>query len=114
MRHLEPRPLKPALNIEPLVRLRAIQNTLVAPHLLSHKVQRLDYAQPKLLPLLVLRNGNILNVSDEPQVVDELALDDERAGADDAGGGVEDGEEEVLVVVLGEPLVALVPLLTGV
>ena len=46
--------------------------------------------------------------------MDELALDDERTGADDSGGRVEDGEEEVLVVVLGEPLVALVPLLTGV
>jgi hypothetical protein len=40
-------------------------------------------------------------VADETEVVDELALDDEGAGADDAGGGVEDGEEEVLVVVLG-------------
>lgn len=114
MRHLKSRPPEPALDVESLVRLGAIQNTLVAPNLLSNKVQRLNYAQPKLLPLLILRNRNILNVPDEAQVVNELALDDEGAGADDSGRGVEDGKEEVLVVMLGEPLVALVPLLTGV
>jgi hypothetical protein len=52
-------------------------------------------------------------VSDQAEVVDELALDDEGAGTDNAGGRVEDGEEEVLVVVLGEPFVPGVPLLEG-
>jgi hypothetical protein len=45
--------------------------------------------------------------------VDEFALDDERARADDARRRVEDREEEVLVVVLGEPFVACVPILRG-
>ena len=114
MRHLQPSPLKPTLDIKPLVRLGAIQNTLVAADLLRHKVQRLDYPQPKLLALLVFRDGDVFNVADEPEVVDEFALDDERAGADDAGCGVEDGEHEVLVVMLREPFVACVPLLRGV
>jgi hypothetical protein len=43
--------------------------------------------------------------------VDELALDDERAGADDGGGRVSDAEEEVGVVACGHPGVAFVPLL---
>jgi hypothetical protein len=43
--------------------------------------------------------------------MDEFALDDEGAGADDGGGGVGDAEEEVGVVARGHPCVALVPLL---
>jgi hypothetical protein len=113
MRHLQPRPLKPTLDIKPLVRLATIQNTLIAPDLLGDVVERLDDAQTKLLALLVLGHGNVLDVANEPEVVDEFALDDEGAGADDLGRGVEDGEEEVLVVVLGEPFVARVPLLWG-
>jgi hypothetical protein len=111
MRHLQPRPLEPTLDIKPLIRLTAIQNRLVAPRLLRHKVQRLDDAQPQLLALLVLRNGNVLNVSDEPELVDEFTLDDQRAGADDVGGGVGDAEEEVGVGARGHPGVAFVPLL---
>jgi hypothetical protein len=76
MRHLQPGPLKPALDIEPLVRLTAIQNTLIAADLLGHGIQGLDDAQTELLPLLVLGHGNVFNVTDEPEVVDELALDD--------------------------------------
>lgn len=45
--------------------------------------------------------------------MDELALDEEGAGADDARRGVQDAEEEVLVVVVRDPFVALVPLLRG-
>lgn len=111
MRHLEPSPPETALNIEALVRLGAVQYALVAADLLRNKVERLDGAQAKLLALLVLRDGNVLDVADEPEVVDELALDDEGTGADDAVRRVEDGEQEVLVIVLREPLVALVPLL---
>ena len=48
-------------------------------------------------------------MADEAEVVDEFALDDEGAGADDARGGVEDRQEEVGVVVVGEPFVAGVP-----
>lgn len=50
-------------------------------------------------------------MSDEPEVVDELALDDQRAGADDFGALIRDAEEVVGVVVRGYPCVALVPLL---
>jgi hypothetical protein len=111
MRHLQPRPLKPTLDIEPLIRLRAIQNRLITPRLLRHKVQRLDDPQTQLLALLVLRHRNILNVSDKPQLMDEFALDDQRAGAHDGRGCVRDAEEEVCVGARGHPRVAFVPLL---
>ena len=95
MRHLQPRPLKATLDIKPLIRLTTIQDGLITADLLSHKVQRLDNAQPQLLALLVLGESNVLNVADQPQLVDELALDDQGAGTDDLGGRVEDGDQEV-------------------
>lgn len=45
MRHLQPRPLKPTLDIKPLIRLTAVQYTLVTPHLLRHIIQRLNDPQ---------------------------------------------------------------------
>jgi hypothetical protein len=113
MRHFKARPLKPTLDIEPLIRLRAIQNRLVAPHLLRHKVQRLNNPQTQLLALLILGDCNVLDMSDKAELVYEFALDDERAGADNGVGAVGDAEEEVFVVAFGHPGVALVPLLGG-
>jgi hypothetical protein len=111
MRHLQPRPLKPTLDIKPFVRLATIQNCLIAPSLLRHKIQRLNNAQSQFLALLIHRNSDVFNVSDKPELVDEFALDDQRAGADDVGGGVGDAEEEVGVGARGHPGVAFVPLL---
>ena len=70
MRHLEPRPLEPALDIEPLVRLGAVENRLVAAHVLGDIIERLDDAQPQLLALLVLRDRDVLDVADQAEVVD--------------------------------------------
>ena len=95
MRHLQASPLVATLDIEAFVGLRAIQDGLVTPDLLSHEIQRLNDPQPQLLALLVLGHSNVLDVSNKPQLVDELALDDQRTGADDMLGGVEDGDQEV-------------------
>jgi len=114
MRHLQPRPLKPALDIEPLIGLTTVQNRLIAADLLRDKIKRLNNAQPQLLALLVLGDSNVLNVPDKPELVDEFALDDERTRADDGVGAVRDAEEVVRVVARGHPGVALVPLLWGV
>ena len=95
VRHLQTSPLEPTLDVEPLVRLAAIQDGLVTPDLLSHEIQRLNDPRPQLLALLVLGHSNVLDVSNKPQLVDELALDDQRTGADDMLGGVEDGDQEV-------------------
>jgi hypothetical protein len=74
VRHLQTRPLEPALDIEALVRLRAVKNGLVATHVLRNKVQRLNDAQTKLLALLVLCDSNVFDVADEAEVVDATAV----------------------------------------
>ena len=84
---------------------------LVAADLLSDVVERLNDAQAQLLALLVLRDSNILDVADEPQAMDELALDDERARADDALRRVRDADQKVRVAARRHPRVPLVPLL---
>lgn len=48
------------------------ETNLVAADLLSNMVQRLDDAQTQLLSLLVLRNSDILDVSNLTQAVDTI------------------------------------------
>lgn len=45
MRHLQPGPPKPALDIEALIRLTTVQNSLVAANLLGDEIERLDKFQ---------------------------------------------------------------------
>jgi hypothetical protein len=73
MCHLQPRSLVSTLNVESLICFAAIKNTLVASHLLRDKVQRLDELQPKLLPLLVFRDGDIFDVANKAKVMDTVA-----------------------------------------
>ena len=93
MCHFETRSSKTALDIEPLIRFRAIENGLrrqyqynsasltqsgrrkkgtahlIASHLLSHIIQRLNNPQPEFLALLILGDGDILNMSHEAQLM---------------------------------------------
>lgn len=70
MRHLQPSPLKPALDVKALVRLAAIQNTLITAHLLSDEIQRLDHFQAELLSLLIFCHGDVFDVAYYAEVVD--------------------------------------------
>lgn len=74
MRHLQARPPEPALDVEALVRLAAVQDALVAPHLLGDVVERLDDAETQLLALLVLCDGDVLDVADLSEVVDAVRV----------------------------------------
>ena len=49
--------------------MEAIATNLVTTNLLSQRIQRLYYPQPKLLPLLILGNGDIFDVTDETEVM---------------------------------------------
>lgn len=98
MCHFQTGPLEAALDVEPLVGLAAVENALVTSDVLGHVVQRLDDAQPELLALLVLRDGDVFNVSDQTHVVYELALDYDGARAHDRAGPVADDEDVVRVV----------------
>ena len=72
VRHLQAGPPEAALDVEALVRLAAVEDALVAPDLLGDVVQRLDDAQPELLALLVLGDGDVLDVADLAEVVDAV------------------------------------------
>lgn len=68
--HFQTSPLKTALDIEALVGLAAVEDGLVAADLLSDVVECLDQSKTQLLALLVFRDGDILDVTDQAQVVD--------------------------------------------
>jgi hypothetical protein len=74
MRHLQPRTLKAALDVEALVRLAAVQDALIAAHFRGDEVERLDDLQSELFALLVFRDGDVFDVSDEAEVVDAGVL----------------------------------------
>lgn len=71
--HLQPSPLEAALDVEALVGLAAVEDGLVAADFLGDEVERLDEAEPQLLALLVLGDGDVLDVTDQPEVVDANA-----------------------------------------
>ena len=50
--------------------MAAVEYALVAPQLLSDVLKRLDNAQPELLALLVLRDGNVFDMADEAKRMD--------------------------------------------
>jgi hypothetical protein len=72
MCHFQPRSPKPALDVEPLIGLAAVQNTFVAAYLLSDEVQCLDNFQAEFLALLVFGDGNVFDVSDYAEVVNTV------------------------------------------
>src|SRR5688572_20019820 len=59
VRHLQAGAAEPALDVEALVGLAAVENALVAPDLLGDVVEGLDDAQAELLALLVLGDGDV-------------------------------------------------------
>ena len=70
MCHLEPSSLVAAFDIEALVGFRAVQDGLVAPNLLRYMIQCFYDVKAKVFPLLVFRNRNVLNMTDESKIVD--------------------------------------------
>lgn len=70
MGHLQTGPLEAALDVEALVGLATVQYGLVAANLLGNIVKRLDQSQTQLFALLILCDGDILDVPDQAQVVD--------------------------------------------
>lgn len=81
MRHFQTSPLEATLDVKAFVGLTAVEDALVAPDLLGDGVEGLDDAQTELLALLVLGDGDVFDVADEPHIVDELSLDNDGARA---------------------------------
>lgn len=56
----------------------------------------LDDALTELLALLILVDGNVLNVTDGTETAEELAFDEDTADANDAVAGVIDDDEGIV------------------
>lgn len=74
MRHLQSCSFEATLNVETLICLAAIQDTLVAANLFGNEIKRLDEFQSELFALLIFSHCNIFNVSDDAQIVDARGL----------------------------------------
>lgn len=74
VRHLEAGALEAALDVEALVGLAAVEDGLVAADALGDVVEGLDEAQAQLLALLVLGDGDVLDVADQTEVVDAVCV----------------------------------------
>jgi len=109
--HLQPSASKAAFEIETLVWFGTVEDALITTNLLGNVVQRLDKPQSQLFALLLPRDGNVLDMADDPQRVDELSLDDQASGADDKATAVADDDQEILVTSLGHEVVTVGPLL---
>src|SRR5579871_3632148 len=72
---------KPALFIKLDVMIRTNKRRLVTSNLFANIHQRMNNLDPQFLPLLRLRDSNILNVSRDSTRVDELRFDEKRANA---------------------------------
>lgn len=68
--HLQTSPLEAALDVESFVGLAAVENGLVAADFLGNVVECLDQSQTQFFALLILCDGDILDVADQAQVVD--------------------------------------------
>lgn len=63
MCHLQARPLKSTFNIEPFVRLAAVEDALVAAYFDGDIVEGLDDFEPEFFALLVLCDGDVFNMA---------------------------------------------------
>ena len=75
VRHLQAGPPETALDVEALVVLAAVEDGLVTPRLPGDEVEGLDDAQTQLLALLVLGDGDVLDVANGAEIVDAEVRD---------------------------------------
>ena len=78
------------------VAIAAVENRLVAAAVLADSSEGLDDAQAKLLALLALVDGDVLDVADGAEPAEELALDEDGADGDDAVGRAVDDDDGVV------------------
>lgn len=78
------------------VLLTAVQDRLITPTPLANSRQGLDDAQAYLLALLLLVDGDVLDVADAAETAEELALDEDAADADDRVRGLVEQDDGVI------------------
>lgn len=74
MSHLEPSSSETTFNVEPLVGLAAIENSLVASDVCGNVIESLNHTQTQLLSLLVFRDGNIFDVASLAERVNAIIV----------------------------------------
>lgn len=62
--HLQTCSSESALDVEALVGVAAVEDALVAANLFGDEIEGLDESEAELLALLVLGDGNVLDVAD--------------------------------------------------
>lgn len=87
--HLKASSSEPALDVEALVGVAAVEDALVAANLLGDVVEGLDQAEAELLALLILGDGDVFDVADLAQAVD--AVEQSRLAAGCEASGVKGG-----------------------
>ena len=78
------------------VAIAAVENRLVAATVLADSSEGLDDAQAKLLALLALVDGDVLDVAYGAEPAEELAFDEDGADGDDAVGRAVDDDDGVV------------------
>lgn len=69
VRHLQASPLETALDVESLVGVTAIKDSLVAANFVCDEVESLDQPETQLLALLILCDGDVLDVANLAEVM---------------------------------------------
>lgn len=76
--HLQTSSPEATLDIEAFIGFAAVENALVAAHLLGDVIEGLNQPQTELLTLLVLGHGNVFDVSDGAEAVNAATKGRER------------------------------------
>lgn len=79
--HLKASSSESALDVEAFVGVAAVEDALVTANLLGDVVEGLDQAEAELLALLILGDGNVLDVADLAQTVDAVGEKKSRLAA---------------------------------
>lgn len=70
MCHLQTSSLVPALDVESFVGFTAVENALVTTNFLCNEIKSLNQFQAKFLALLIFRDGDIFDMSNESEMMD--------------------------------------------
>jgi len=111
MCHLEASPFEAALDIKALVRFAAIEYALVASDLLSYVVESLDDFEAEFLSLLVLGDGDIFDMTNDAEVVNEFPFHNQGSRSDNPVAIVDAQQVVSAFSKCVHPVVSFVPLL---
>jgi len=111
MCHLQSCFLEATFDVESLICLTAVKNALVAADLARNVIESLNKLFAELLPLLIFCNGDVLDVTDKTEMVDELSLHDQGSGPHNPRSVIDNEEIIRALALCAQPLVSFIALL---